>query len=286
MTNLPEVLAVVNQADSVGAELAVPPAQTTIIAKPQAVSTDLKSARDISSYVVQPGDTVASIAAKFNVTSESIMWSNNLSSATVSAGAKLVIPPVNGVVYTVKTGDTPDTIAQKYRASKEQIIAYNDAELSGLHVGQQIIIPNGQQPAPVTARGAYSYGASGFSAVYGYNGYDFGFCTWYVANKRAAAGRTLPSNLGNASTWDDRANAGGLPVNKTPAVGAAVVTSQRGAGHVAYVERVNADGSIWVSEMNSRGQRGIDDPTPAGGWNRIDFKLIPASAAASYNYIH
>ena len=266
MTNLAESTAVTNQADSVGAELAVLPAHTTVIAKPQAVATELKSRKDIAVYVVQAGETVATVAAKFNVTSESILWSNNLGSQTVSAGAQLVIPPVNGIVYTVKAGDTPDSIAQKYRANKEQIIAYNDAELSGLREGEQIIIPNGQQPAPTSARNAYAYGSSGsFSAVYGYNGYDAGFCTWYVARQRAAVGRTLPSNLGNASTWDDRAAVGGLVVNKSPAVGAAVVTSQRGAGHVAYVERVHADGSIWVSEMNSRGQRSIDDPTPAGG---------------------
>ncbi len=99
-------------------------------------------------------------------------------------------------------------------------------------------------------------------------------------------GNPVPSNLGNASTWDDRAIGAGLAVNKTPSVGAAVVTSQRGAGHVAFVEQVNADGSVWVSEMNSRGQRSITDGTSAGGWNRLDFKLIPADLARTYNYIH
>jgi len=77
-----------------------------------------------------------------------------------------------------------------------------------------------------------------------------------------------------------------LRVDHHPAVGAAVVTSHRGAGHVAYVERVNDDGSIWVSEMNSHGQRSITDSTPAGGWNRVDFKLWPASSAAGFYYIH
>jgi len=123
MTNLPETTAVTNQADSVGAELAVPPAYTTVISKPQAVVTDLKSNKDIATYVVQAGDTVASIAAKFNVTSESIMWSNGVSGNTVNAGTKLNIPPVNGIVYSVKAGDTPDSLATKYRASKDQIIA-------------------------------------------------------------------------------------------------------------------------------------------------------------------
>lgn len=287
MTALPEITAVTNQADSVGAELAVPPAHTTVISKPQAVATDLKSRKDIKTYIVQAGDTIASIAAKFNVTSESISWSNNVTGNTVAPGTKLVIPPVNGIVYTVAAGDTADSIAAKYRANKEQIIAYNDAELGGLTQGMQIIIPNGQQPAPVVSSrgGAYGFSGGSFTAAYGYNGYDFGFCTWYVAKVRAEIGRPLPSNLGNAATWDDRAAAAGLNVTKTPSVGAAVVTSQRGAGHVAFVEKVNPDGSIWVSEMNSRGQRSMTDPTPAGGWNKRDYKLIPADKAATYNYI-
>lgn len=287
MTNLPETTAVTNQADSVGAELAVPPAHATIISKPQAVLTDLKSNKDITTYIVQAGDTVASIAAKFNVTSESIMWSNGISGNTVNAGTKLNIPPVNGIVYTVKAGDTPDTLATKYRASKDQIVAYNDAELSGLYVGELIIIPNGQQPV-TPSRSTYGryYAGGSFSAVYGYNGYDYGFCTWYVAQKRTQAGNSVPSNLGNASTWDGRAAGAGLRVDHTPAVGAAVVTSHRGAGHVAYVERVNDDGSIWVSEMNSHGQRSITDSTSAGGWNRVDFKLWSASSASGFYYIH
>ncbi|HET8671049.1 MAG TPA: CHAP domain-containing protein [Candidatus Saccharimonadales bacterium] len=286
MTSLPEATAVVNQADSVGAELAVPPASAAVIAKPQTVSTDLKSYKDIKSYVVAAGDTVGSVAAKFGVTSDSIVWSNNLSGANVglSVGGKLIIPPVNGIVYTVKAGDTPDSLAQKYRANKEQIIAYNDAELTGLVLGRQIIIPNGQQPSLVASRSSGSY--SLFFGGGDYNGYDRGFCTWYVAKKRAEIGRPVPGGLGNASTWDNRAPAAGLVVNRTPSYGAAVVTSQRGAGHVAFVERVNADGSIWISEMNSRGQRSIEDPTPAGGWNKVDFKLIPAATAAGYNYIH
>jgi surface antigen len=276
---LAETTAVNNQADSVAASLAVSPADTTVIAKPQAVATTSFSRKDIKNYVVVPGDTVASIAAKFGVTSDSIIWSNNLNGNSVNAGVKLVIPPSNGIVYIVKKDDTVDSLAAKYRANKDQIIAVNDIELTGLRQGEQILIPNGQQPAAIVFTRA--------AAVYGpYNGYDYGFCTWYVADRRAKVGSPLPSNLGNASTWDDRAAGMGILVTKTPAVGTAVVTSQRGAGHVAYVEAVNADGSIWVSEMNSYGQVSMNDTTPRGGWGVVDWKLISASAAASYNYVH
>ena len=287
MANLAETPAVTNQADSASTELIVP-AQSTVIAKPQAVNTELKSNRDITAYVVQNGDTIASIAAKFNVTSESILWSNNITGNAVAVGTRLTIPPVTGIVYTVQNGDTPDSLAQKFRANKEQIIAYNDAEISGLQAGKQIIIPNGQQVAPTPSRTSYSAtGAAGFTAQYGYNGYDYGFCSWYVANRRAQIGRPLPSNLGDAWTWDDRASAGGIRVDNVPAVGAAVVTkSNTRPGHVAFVEAVNSDGSVWISEMNSRGQKSMTDSTPAGGWGRVDYKLVPADVARSYSYIH
>lgn len=275
---LPETLGVVSQANSAKAEQTIAPADTTVVAKPLAVATPFKSRNDIKEYVVAQGDTVSSIAAKFSVTSDSVMWSNNLRGNTVNAGLVLVIPPVSGIVYTVRSGDSVAGLAQRYRVGEDQIVAFNDIELTGLKVGERILIPNGQQPAPVIARPVIG--------VFGYNGYDYGFCTWYVANRRAQYGNPVPANLGNASTWDNRAAAMGMNVNKVPAVGAAVVTSQSGAGHVAFVEALNSDGSIWISEMNSRGQVSMTDSTPTGGWGRIDWKLVPADRAATYNYIH
>lgn len=285
MANMAETTAVTNQADSFSTAIVVP-AQATVIAKPQAVATELKSNQDIQSYTVQPGDTIASIAAKFGVTSESILWSNNLTGNSVAAGTILSIPPVTGIVYVVKAGDTPDTLASKFRASKEQIIAYNDAEISGLKPGVKIIIPNGQQVVAVS-RSPYGGATPGYAAAYGYNGYDYGFCTWYVADQRTKRGRPLPANLGDAWKWDNNAAAAGIRVDNNPAAGAAVVTSTaKGPGHVALVEVVNEDGSIWISEMNSRGQRSMTDATPAGGWGRVDFKIISAAQARTLNYIH
>lgn len=286
MAKLAETRAVASQADSVSTQLAVP-AQTTIIAKPQAVATELKSNKDIVTYVTKDGDTIASVASKFNVTSESIIWSNNLSGNTVASGVKLVIPPVTGIVYTVKDGDTPDTLAQKYRANKDQIIAYNDAEISGLKTGKLIIIPNGQQVITPTRTASLYSGGTSYVASYAGNQYDRGFCTWYVADRRMVLGRPLPSNLGDAFTWDDNALGAGIRVDTIPEVGAAIVTkTTTGPGHVAIVEAVNDDGSVWISEMNSSGQVSMTDTRSAGGWGRVDFKLIPASQARSYNYIH
>lgn len=276
---LAESTSVKNNADSVSTELAITPADSLAVAKPQAVSTSAKTKQDIQEYAVQAGENVASIAAKFNVTSDSIIWSNNLRGNNVNAGTILLIPPINGVVYTVRAGDTPDSLAQRYRANKDQIVAFNDIEISGLKVGERIVIPGGQLPAPVVV-------SRSFQAVFGYNGYDYGWCTWYAANRRAQIGRPVPANLGDAYTWGRRAAAAGIRVDNNPEVGAVAVTSTRAPGHVAVVEALNADGSVWISEMNSRGQKSMTDPTPYGGWGKVDWKIIPADRARSISYIH
>lgn len=278
-----ESIAVTNQSDSAKVATAIAPSDTTVVAKPQIVATTVKSVSDIQNYTVQEGDTISSVASKFSITSDSVRWSNGLTGERLRAGVVLTIPPISGLVYTVRAGDTPESLATKYKVTKEQIIAFNDAEISGLTVGNKIVIPGGQQPAPVAVS---TYVFSGGNARYGYNGYDYGYCTWYVANKRLAAGAAMPINLGNAATWGFRAKAYGLPTGTTPRVGAAGVTSTRGSGHVVYVEAINADGSVWISEMNSRGQISMTDSTSSGGWSRVDWKIIPAGTANSITYVY
>jgi len=253
MAQLPEIKAVRSQADSDSILLAMPPSDTTILAKPQIVPTAQKSKQGIIHYTAQAGDTLTSIADKYGVSADSVRWSNNLAGNGVAAGSKLVIPPVNGVVYTVKAGDTPVSLANKYRADESQIVTYNDAELNGLIPGDQIIIPNGQKSAPLT------YGV--FVASYGGNGYDFGYCTYYVASKIA-----VPNNWGNANTWDNYAPASGWTVSTSPKPGAIAQTDGGYLGHVAVVSEVSADGTMMkYSDMNGLagwGRVGSSDWTP------------------------
>lgn len=284
MTALPELPAVKNTADSDTLLLAVAPNDSTVLVKPQVVATSLKSKSDIVHYITVAGDTVDGLSSKYGISADSIRWSNGLTGNTLSAGANLSIPPINGLVYTVKAGDTPASLATKYKADQNQIITYNDAEVNGLVVGEQIIIPNGRQPAPVYQVSSYSLAIWGSSAVYGSNGYDYGFCTWYVSNRRAEIGRPVPSNLGNAYTWYRAALSLGLPTGFTPQVGAVVVNE--GGNHVSVVEKVNDDGSFWISEMNSYGQISMSDSTSFGGWGRRDYKVISADAVTRYKYIY
>lgn len=279
LTHLAEATNVANQADTVNSELAAPRVvDSSIIPKPQVMSAALPSHRDIQVYTTVAGDTIDSVASTHGISSSSVRWSNNLTRNNLATGLTLYLPPagVNGIVYTVKSGDTPASLANKFNAAENLITAYNDAEINGLKVGERIIIPNGSIASPSTP----NYGFGPFAAAYGgYNGYDFGWCTWYAAKRRAEMGRPVASNYGNARSWKPLAERAGVPTGNEPRVGAVAWTV--GGNHVSVVEAVNPDGSFWISEMNSRGQRSMTDPTPAGGWNRIDYKLYPASAAGT-----
>ena len=262
MAKLTELTAIRNQADSDSLLLSMVPNDTTVLAKPQVVATAQKSKHDIVRYATREGDTVSGLAEKFGVSANSIRWSNNLGGNNISAGVKLVIPPVNGIVYKVKSGDTPVALAQQYRSDERLIIIYNDAEVNGLRVGELIIIPNGRVQATVT------YGS--FFASYGGNGYDYGYCTWYVAEKVA-----VPRNWGNANTWDEYARLSGWTVSSKPKVGAILQSDKGWAGHVGVVDAVSADGTmIKYSDMNG-----------LAGWGRVGSSdWVPASTFSDYIY--
>jgi surface antigen len=96
------------------------------------------------------------------------------------------------------------------------------------------------------------------------NGFSYGYCTWWVAQKRYIPWR------GNAAEWWWNARPFGFAEGATPRVGAVMVMGVSGTspqGHVAYVESVNPDGSFVVSEMNWWGVAG-------GGWNRVDYRTV------------
>jgi surface antigen len=268
MADLPETAAVTNQADSEAIEQSLASTNNMIVDKPQSVVSSFISNKDIHTYIAQSGDSVASVAAKFGVTSNSILWSNNLASDSLTVGQKLFVPPVTGVVYTVQKGDTPATLATKFNANESQIIADNDAEISGLQVGEQIIIPNGIV-TPVVSY--YSYGfAWGSGAIYGFNGYDLGECTWYVATQIA-----VPANWGNASTWAAGAEAAGWQVSSVPSVGAIAQTpyAAGGQGHVGIVVAINGD-EVEVKDMNNYGD--------GGGFDRVGEGWTPISTYQNY----
>lgn len=99
----------------------------------------------ISVYVVKKGDTIASIARDFSVSTNTIMWANNLKKGQdLKVGSSLTILPITGVKYTVKKGDTIASIAKKLSADPEDIADFNDIGSPDLKVGMSIIVPDGE----------------------------------------------------------------------------------------------------------------------------------------------
>lgn len=93
-------------------------------------------------------------------------------------------------------------------------------------------------------------------------------CVSYTAWRVAASGRTMPywGGKGTAKLWDDNARAAGIPVDSKPRVHDVAVSNAGDYGHVMYVEAVNADGTITVSQYNARfdGAYSVVTRSPAG----------------------
>ena len=252
--------------------------------------TNISTSRGIIEYTVLDGDTMESIIEKLGVkglTTDQVRWSNGLKTTAVTLGNKLLIPSVPGIVYTVKSGDTIASIASKYGGAVAEITALNDLEVSGISEGMKIVIKNGSLPtterpeyvAP-TVRYYYTYlgntserqNIQVIGYKYGLGGpYAAGQCTQWAWYNR----KDLPSNLGNANTWARKAAAAGFTVDRTPSAGAIFQTTSGWYGHVGYVEAVNPDGSIVVTEMNYNYRTYL-----------VIRATIPASAVGNFNYIH
>jgi len=265
---------------------------TSTISKPAIVQLSSAS-RNITSYAVQNGDTVLTIAAKYNLSPDTIRWANNLTGDAVAVSSSLQILPINGIAYTVKDGDTVEKLAEKYKADASLITTYNDLEINGLTTGLKIIIPNGVLPdterpgyvAPVqqyatTLITGYSSGFSGGKTWFIKRGtpnlgrYAPGNCTAYAFDRRAELGRPVGAMWGNAGTWATYARSEGYTVNRTPEAGAVI----QDWGHVAIVEAVLPNGDLQLSEMNAS--------VAGGGFNIVSGRILPASQTGQYMYIH
>jgi len=283
--NLSVADSVYNQSISVSTSADLGQYNATVASRAQAA--DLAATSVLASYTVVEGDTASSIADKFGVSTQTISWANNLTGDAVAVGSTVVVPAVDGVVYTVKAGDDLSGIAAKYKSNLDSIIMVNDLDDATAATDTKLLLPDGVLPenerpgyrAPVRATSNSNRENGGRSSMFvpvsGGNRYAYGYCTWYAYNRRVQLGRPIPSNLGNANSWASRARAAGYLVNRTPAPGAIFQTASGYAGHVGIVERVNPDGSIFVSEMNNRAY---------GGWGKISTRTI--YNPGDYYYIH
>lgn len=112
----------------------------------------------ISLYTVREGDTISDVAKMYGVSTNTILWANDINKGTsLKKDQVLIILPVNGVKYTVKKGDTLQSIAKKFNSHPESIRSFNSLNEAGgiLAIGDEIIIPEGEmEPSKQVAPGS------------------------------------------------------------------------------------------------------------------------------------
>lgn len=135
------------------------------------VSTPTDNERDeVIEYTVKSGDTVSSLAKKFNISLNTIYWANNLNKRSpLRIGQKLIILPVSGIIYHVREGDTLSGIAKKYKAKVDKIADYNDLSDDTIYPSDVLIIPDAQMPVYVYHKSSSSrYNFSSVSLPHNY----------------------------------------------------------------------------------------------------------------------
>ena len=104
----------------------------------------------IERYRVKSGDTLVTIARKFDVSMMTLWWANKLKAKDeLHVGQVLRIPPVSGLIVTVGGTDTLDSLAATHKVKASKIIELNGLDDPTLVVGQVLVLPGAKgEPIP------------------------------------------------------------------------------------------------------------------------------------------
>lgn len=97
-----------------------------------------------STYVVQSGDSLYSIAKKFGTTTDKIKQLNNLNNNILSVGQEIVIPSValsEVTIYKVQSGDNLYDLAKKFGTSVSELKDLNNLKSNSLSINQELKVP-------------------------------------------------------------------------------------------------------------------------------------------------
>jgi len=111
---------------------------------------------EIISHVVEEGETLSSIAEKYNLSIDSLLWANDLTEKSkIKPGQELDVLPIDGVRHKVKKGETIYSVGKKYGLDDSQVQAIIDYPFNEflndenfeLVAGQWLMVPDGVMPA-------------------------------------------------------------------------------------------------------------------------------------------
>lgn len=130
----------------------------------QTVDIDRSDLADIIAYTVEEGDVLSTIARRFGVSMDTIIWENNITDPhRLKPGTTLNILPVSGITHAVAESDTLESLAKKYGLDVEKIAKQNQLEEGAtLVAGTKIIIPGGKK----TISASPTYVASSSTGTY------------------------------------------------------------------------------------------------------------------------
>ncbi len=120
-------------------DLPVPP--TDVLARLTAPEQTEQRVGTYTTYTIQSGDTLGSIASRFGVSASTLLWNNNeLSDQSdyLRVGAEITIPTADGLIYTVKLGDSLNKIASIYGIDPSVISSF-----AANSIGSDGVVRNG-----------------------------------------------------------------------------------------------------------------------------------------------
>ncbi|HXF51314.1 MAG TPA: peptidoglycan DD-metalloendopeptidase family protein [Dehalococcoidia bacterium] len=100
-------------------------------------------------YEIEPGDTLSSIAQRFGLDVQYLLWNNPgvHDPDALVPGNKLIIPAGNGILHEVRLGETLSDIAERYGVTVEDIVNFapnNIKQADSIIETQLVYVPNGR----------------------------------------------------------------------------------------------------------------------------------------------
>ena len=166
-------------------------------------------------YIVQSGDTLYSIAVRFNITVNDLIAANpSVDPNALAVGQQLVIPGLEGITGILQTevipfGDSLRSLSRRTQVSDELLIKLNRlVSPTELYVGVSLIVPTQEQQGPLKTRITAAKGESLLEMAV-----KQGSDPWSLAsvNKLSGTWDTLPGDVLYSPTGNSEGNATGLP---------------------------------------------------------------------------